>query len=107
MLDAHNNSSSGSRTLELVVRNHPGVMVHVASLFARRAFNLEGILCGPLGRDNLSCMMLLLGADARLDQVVQQLKKLQDVLEVHERPELSSRLFEPASWCETRVPSCG
>ena len=31
--------------LELTVRNHPGVMTHVCGLFARRAFNVEGILC--------------------------------------------------------------
>ncbi|WP_421720649.1 ACT domain-containing protein [Aeromonas salmonicida] len=34
--------------LELTVRNHPGVMSHVCGLFARRAFNVEGILCLPL-----------------------------------------------------------
>lgn len=34
--------------LELAVRNHPGVMSHVCGLFARRAFNVEGILCLPL-----------------------------------------------------------
>ena len=30
--------------LELAVRNHPGVISHVCGLFARRAFNVEGIL---------------------------------------------------------------
>ncbi len=34
--------------LELTVRNHPGVMTHVCGLFARRAFNVEGILCLPI-----------------------------------------------------------
>lgn len=34
--------------LELVVRNHPGVMTHICGLFARRAFNVDGILCLPL-----------------------------------------------------------
>ena len=39
-----------SRTvLELTVRNHPGVMSHVCGLFSRRAFNVEGILCMPVG----------------------------------------------------------
>ncbi|MCG3147073.1 MAG: hypothetical protein PCFJNLEI_00510 [Verrucomicrobiae bacterium] len=36
-------------TLELTVQNHPGVMSHVCGLFARRAFNVEGILCLPVG----------------------------------------------------------
>ena len=34
--------------VELTVRNHPGVMTHVCGLFARRAFNVEGILCLPI-----------------------------------------------------------
>lgn len=37
--------------LELTVRNHPGVMTHVCGLFARRAFNVEGILCLPIKRE--------------------------------------------------------
>lgn len=95
------NHQQQSSAIELVVRNHPGVMVHVASLFARRAFNLEGILCGPIGHDDLSCMLLLVGADARLDQVLQQIKKLHDVIEVRVRPELQPSLFEPAQWCDS------
>jgi len=35
--------------LELTVQNHPGVMTHVCGLFARRAFNVDGILCMPIG----------------------------------------------------------
>jgi acetolactate synthase-1/3 small subunit len=35
--------------LELGVANHPGVMSHICGLFARRAFNVEGILCMPVG----------------------------------------------------------
>lgn len=89
---------SGPSVLELLVQNHPGVMVHVASLFARRAFNLEGILCGPLKDSTLSRMLLLVGEQVRLDQVVQQLEKLHDVLEVNERPEISPELFEPSDW---------
>jgi len=89
---------SGPCVLELLVQNHPGVMVHVASLFARRAFNLEGILCGPLKDSTLSRMLLLVGAQVRLDQVVRQLEKLHDVIEVNERPEISPEFFEPSDW---------
>jgi len=32
----------------VIVRNHPGVMSHVCGLFARRAFNVEGIICLPM-----------------------------------------------------------
>ena len=33
--------------LELTVNNHPGVMSHICGLFARRAFNVEGISACP------------------------------------------------------------
>ncbi len=39
------NTTHDNVILELTVRNHPGVMTHVCGLFARRAFNVEGILC--------------------------------------------------------------
>ena len=52
--------------LELTVRNHPGVMTHVCGLFARRAFNVEGILCLPIKESEQS----------------RQIEKLEDVVQV-------------------------
>lgn len=69
--------------LELTVNNHPGVMSHVCGLFSRRAFNVEGILCLPLGDGQCSRIWLLVPEDDRLPQVISQLKKLEDVREVH------------------------
>jgi acetolactate synthase-1/3 small subunit len=68
--------------IELIVNNHPGVMSHVAGLFARRAFNLEGIVCRKIGDGARSRMLLLVNNDDRLEQIVKQLQKLYDVLEV-------------------------
>ena len=72
--------------LRLVVRNHPGVMSHVCGLFARRAFNVEGILCLPVGDGARSVVLLLVHEDERIEQVVRQLRKLEDVLEVAPMP---------------------
>ncbi|HEX5126754.1 MAG TPA: acetolactate synthase small subunit [Rhodocyclaceae bacterium] len=69
--------------LELSVRNHPGVMSHVSGLFARRGFNVEGILCMPLGDGSESRIWLLVLEDGRLPQMISQVKKLEDVLAVH------------------------
>jgi acetolactate synthase-1/3 small subunit len=55
-------------------------MSHVAGLFARRAFNLEGILCMPIGDGTRSRMWLRVEEDRRLPQVTKQLERLQDVL---------------------------
>ena len=84
--------------LELKVNNHPGVMSHVSGLFARRSFNIEGILCGPVEDGRRSAMYLLVNETGRLDQVVKQLEKLYDVIEVKEcrncEPGIFSRLGE-------------
>lgn len=68
--------------LELDVNNHPGVMSHICNLFARRAFNVEGILCMPLADGAHSRIWLLVFDDQRLEQMVRQLEKLEDVLGV-------------------------
>lgn len=68
--------------LELTVRNHAGVMSHVCGLFARRAYNVEGILCMPIGDGARSRIWLLLNEDERLDQIEKQTRKLVDVLDV-------------------------
>ncbi len=72
----------GRAVLELTVRNHPGVMSHVCGLFSRRAYNLEGILCMPIGSGEQSRIWLLVDEDQRLDQVLRQVEKLADVLAV-------------------------
>jgi acetolactate synthase-1/3 small subunit len=68
--------------LELTVRNHPGVMTHVCGLFARRAFNVEGILCLPILNSDKSRIWLLVNNDQRLEQMISQIDKLEDVAHV-------------------------
>ncbi|MTH48915.1 acetolactate synthase small subunit [Intestinirhabdus alba] len=68
--------------LELTVRNHPGVMTHVCGLFARRAFNVEGILCLPIPDSDKSRIWLLVNDDRRLEQMLSQIDKLEDVEKV-------------------------
>ncbi|HNT37344.1 MAG TPA: acetolactate synthase small subunit [bacterium] len=68
--------------LEVTVRNHPGVMSHVCGLFSRRAYNMEGILCMPVGDGTTSRMWLLVKDDVRLEQMVKQIHKLEDVLSI-------------------------
>jgi acetolactate synthase I/III small subunit len=68
--------------LEVTVQNHPGTMSHVCGLFSRRAFNVDGILCLPLGDTGHSRIWLRVQEDRRLEQLVRQMEKLADVLEV-------------------------
>ena len=68
--------------LELTVCNHPGVMSHICGLFARRAFNVEGILCLPLADGLQSRIWLQVADDKRLEQMVSQVEKLEDVVQL-------------------------
>ena len=85
---------SSAKIIELKVRNHAGVLSHIAGLFSRRGFNLEAVFCAPVGRGLASRMYLLLRDDARLAQVVSQLRKLYDVQEVFLRTDCGERLFK-------------
>ena len=73
--------------LELDVNNHPGVMLQICGLFARRGFNLEGIYCTAIGQGEASCIWLEVDATDKMEQMVKQLAKLEDVLSVEERPD--------------------
>jgi acetolactate synthase I/III small subunit len=82
-LPEQNNSNETRRgILELTVRNHPGVMSHISGLFARRAYNVEGILCMPIGNKERSRIWLLVDEDQHLEQMIKQVEKLEDVLDV-------------------------
>jgi acetolactate synthase-1/3 small subunit len=80
--------------LELDVRNHPGAMSHITGLFARRAFNLEAIVCAPTGDGATSRMLLLVAAGSRLEQIRRQLERLHDVFSVRERGDLDADVFQ-------------
>lgn len=84
MLNNVDVEGSGSLTvdLELQVNNHPGVMSHICNLFARRAYNLEAIVCVPMGSGESSRMWLRVNEEVKLAQVVKQVEKLPDVLTV-------------------------
>lgn len=68
--------------LEIDVNNHPGVMSHVVGLFSRRSYNVEGILCLPVGDGRQSRIWLLVNEDLRLAQMMKQVEKLEDVIAI-------------------------
>jgi acetolactate synthase I/III small subunit len=68
------------QVVSVLVRNHPGVLSHVAGLFARRAYNIESIVAGITERPDITRITLVVtGDEAILEQVVKQLRKLIDV----------------------------
>ncbi len=68
-------------TISCFVNNKPGVLVRVALVFSRRAFNIESLVVSPAAEGRFSRMTITCsGAAADLAQVVKQLAKLVDVV---------------------------
>ena len=81
-INRHEQQALARAVLEIDVNNNAGVMSHVVGLFSRRAYNVEGILCMPVGDGSKSRIWLLVKEDERLEQMVRQVEKLEDVLAV-------------------------
>lgn len=66
-----------------LVENKPGVLFRVTNLFRARNFNIESITVGSTEQRDLSRMTMTTKSDEKtLDQLVKQLRKLIDVVEV-------------------------
>jgi len=66
-----------------LVENKPGVLFRVTNLFRARSFNIESITVGSTEQVDLSRMTITTKTDEKtLDQLVKQLRKLIDVVEV-------------------------
>jgi acetolactate synthase-1/3 small subunit len=74
-----------NRTLIALVEDKPGVLNRVASLFRRRAFNIESLTVGQTERDGVSRMTIVVDS-SRTDaqKVVQNLDKLVNVIWVED-----------------------
>ena len=78
-------------TIVTTVENKPGVLARVSGLFSRRGFNIESLAVAPTDDESFSRITFTVDvASATLDQVVNQLDKLINVVEIRELdPELS------------------
>lgn len=64
-------------TLAVVVENHPGVLIRVAGLFARRGYNIDSLTVCQTADPELSRMTIVVnGDDQIIEQVRNQLSKL-------------------------------
>lgn len=79
------------KTFSLLVENTPGVLSRVAGLFTRRSFNIESITAGVTDDDHLTRMTIVTsGEDEEMSQIVKQLAKLEEVIQIRElKPECS------------------
>ena len=72
-------------TISVLVENKFGVLTRVAGLFSGRGYNIDTLNVGPTADPATSRMTIVTrGDDATLEQIVKQLKKLTNVLEVED-----------------------
>ncbi len=69
--------------ISVFVENKPGVLSHIAGLFAGRGFNIDSLAVGETEDPGRSRMTIVVrGDDAVLEQVRKQLEKMIDVIRV-------------------------
>src|SRR5436189_3227663 len=70
-------------TISVLVENKFGVLTRVAGLFSGRGYNIDTLNVAPTSNPETSRMTIVTrGDDATVDQIVKQLNKLVNVLEV-------------------------
>jgi acetolactate synthase I/III small subunit len=70
-------------TISVLVENKFGVLARVSGMFSGRGFNIDTLNVAPTHDASLSRITaVLMGDDAALDQVIKQLTKLVNVVEV-------------------------
>lgn len=69
--------------IAVLVENKPRVLARVASLFARRGYNIESLAVGPTQDPSISRITLVVtGNEHVLEQITKQLYKLIEVIKV-------------------------
>jgi acetolactate synthase I/III small subunit len=70
-------------TISVLVENKFGVLTRIAGLFSGRGYNIDSLNVAPTQDPNTSRMTIVTrGDDATVEQIVKQLNKLVDTLEV-------------------------
>ena len=78
-------------TIVVLVENKPGVLNRVASLFRRRAFNIDSLTVGRTENPDISRMTIVVDTDeCNIDRLISYLYKLVNVIQVHNLTDVPS-----------------
>ena len=81
--------------ISLLVRDYPGVLLRVTSLFTRRGFNIDSLTVSPAGIEGYSRMTIRMkGDDDDVEQFINQMLKIVDVKKAVALPEDTSVAME-------------
>lgn len=74
-----------THTISVLVANKPGVLVRIALVFARRAYNIDSLVVSPTVNPKYSRMTITAKGDLEtLDQIIKNVSKLVDVIHCSE-----------------------
>ncbi len=77
--------AAGHHILSVLVENRPGVLARVASLFARRGYNIFSLAVAPTEDERFSRLTIVVDLEsASLEQITKQLFKLIEVIKISE-----------------------
>ena len=77
--------------LSVLVQNRPGVLARLSGLFARRGYNIFSLAVAPAEQDGFSRITIVVDLEsASLEQIVKQLFKLIEVVQISELDPRSS-----------------
>ena len=77
--------------LSVLVRNNAGVLARISSLFGRRAFNIDSLTVSPTNDPRISRItMVAEGDQPTLEQIMKQVDKLEETIEIVHLPEEES-----------------
>ncbi len=78
-------TQNNSHTISVLVANKPGVLVRIALVFARRAYNIDSLVVSPTVNEKYSRMTISAKGDPIiLDQIIKNVNKLIDVIHCSE-----------------------
>lgn len=70
-------------TLSVLVEDESGVLSRISGLFARRGFNISSLAVGPTEKNGISRItMTVKGNNRTIEQLIKQLSKLINILQV-------------------------
>lgn len=85
MAKSNTSKKNNLHTISILVANKPGVLVRVALVFARRAYNIDALSVSPAFNPRYSRMTITAQGDPKtLDQIIKQASKLIDVIHAEE-----------------------
>ncbi|HRK34794.1 MAG TPA: acetolactate synthase small subunit [Candidatus Hydrogenedentes bacterium] len=92
-------------TISVLVENHFGVLARVSGLFSARGFNIDSLCVGETEDPSVSRMTVVVEGDERvLEQIVKQLEKLVEVIEI---TDLTKESFVERELVMVKVPVNG